>query len=127
MTDQLQEVDRDAWLDGWVRNEPASTLRTIVVQLRADLFNARSELQQRAETPSKAKYHTPGPQEIALAMGAALAASGKYETPGAALTAAWMAVPEYFTGRAEFLKLASILAGSSPNEGESDERSAETA
>lgn len=53
--------------------------------------------------PAKPKYHIPGPYEIALAVGAALATSGKYETPGAALEAAWMALPEYWTGRDRYM------------------------
>lgn len=124
MSDQLQEVDRDAWLDRWLADQIDGTLPRIIHQLRADLATAKAQLVAATAGPQKPKYHTPGPQEIALAMAAALAASGKYETPGAAMAAAWMAVPEYYTGRNEFLKLAPILAGMSPNEGETDERPA---
>lgn len=112
MTPELQEVDRDTWLDAWLASEPDGTLPRLVRELRAELAAAKA----------RPKYHTPGPQEIALALGAALAASGQFATPGAALSAAWMAVPEYYTGRAEFLKLGAILAGMSPTEGETDER-----
>jgi len=48
-------------------------------------------------------YHVPGPYEIALQVGASLAATGRYETPGAALYAAWGAVPEFFSGRDFYL------------------------
>lgn len=48
-------------------------------------------------------YPIPGPYEIALQVGAALAATGRYETPGAALYAAWGAVPEFFSGRNFYL------------------------
>lgn len=48
-------------------------------------------------------YHVPGPYEIALQVGAALAASGNYATPGAAMVAAWAAVPEFYQGRDFYL------------------------
>lgn len=44
-------------------------------------------------------YKIPGPYEIALLYGAALVASGKYDNVGAAMGAAWAAVPEFFVGR----------------------------
>lgn len=63
-----------------------------------------------AAAAAKPRYHIPGPYEIALAIGAALASSGTYATPGAAMTAAWLAVPEFFAGRDTYLRdLAPIL------------------
>lgn len=65
-----------------------------------------------------AAYHVPGPYEIALAVGASLAASGTYDTPGAALQAAWGAVPEFYFGRDFYLtQLAPMVFGQSPPEG----------
>ena len=54
--------------------------------------------------PPKPTYHVPGPYEIALQLGCALAGTGRYETPGAALQAAWMAVPEFYQGRDTYLR-----------------------
>lgn len=54
-------------------------------------------------SPDPAPYKIPGPYEIALTFGTALAASGKYESPGAAMDAAWMAVPEFFQARDRYL------------------------
>jgi hypothetical protein len=48
-------------------------------------------------------YKIPGPYEIALTIGAALAASGKYENPGAAMAAAWASVPEFYQARDQYL------------------------
>lgn len=53
-----------------------------------------------AEKPA---YPIPGPYEIALQLGCALAASEKYDTPEAALGAAWAAVPAYFAGRDHYV------------------------
>lgn len=51
----------------------------------------------------KQPYPIPGPYEIALQLGCALAASGKYPTPDAAIDAAWMTVPSYFAGRDRYV------------------------
>lgn len=49
-------------------------------------------------------YPIPGPYEIALAMGTSLAATGRFDTPGAAWAAAWASVPEFFAGRDYYLQ-----------------------
>lgn len=73
------------------------------------------------EAPAAPAYHVPGPYEIALTVGASLAASGSYATPGAALSAAWMAVPEFYMGRDAYLReLAPMLYATSPPEGKPD-------
>lgn len=65
------------------------------------------------DEPEKPAYHIPGPYEIALTVGAALCSTGRYETPGAALAAAWTAVPEYFQGRDFYLgHIVPIMYGS---------------
>lgn len=48
-------------------------------------------------------YHVPGPYEIAMTFGAALASTGQYATPGAAMAAAWMSVPEFYQARDAYL------------------------
>jgi hypothetical protein len=58
---------------------------------------------QVAPPPTPAPYHIPGPYEIALAFGAALASTGKYETPGAAMAAAWTSIPEFYMARDQYL------------------------
>lgn len=57
-------------------------------------------------------YKIPGPYDIALAMGPAMAATGRFDTPGAAWVAAWGSIPEFYAGRDFFQKeLAPILFG----------------
>lgn len=60
----------------------------------------------RPDDPPKvtSDYPIPGPYEIALQLGCALASTGRYETPGAAMHAAWTAVPEFFQGRDFYLR-----------------------
>lgn len=41
----------------------------------------------------------PKPDDLAVAFAAALMMTGKYESPGAAIHAAWAAVPEFYLGR----------------------------
>lgn len=117
MTGQLQEVDRDTWLDEWLAEEPDGTLPRLVRQLRSDLAVAMHRV-PAAEVGPRPKYHIPGPYEIALAVGAALAASGRYETPGGAMAAAWASIPEFYFGRDMYLKeIAPAAFGQSPPEG----------
>lgn len=54
-------------------------------------------------------YKIPGPYDVAMASGPALMASGKYETPGAAWSAAWMNVPEFYIGRDAYLREGAAL------------------
>lgn len=68
-----------------------------------------------------APYHVPGPYEIALAVAQGLCASGKYDSPSAAMGAAWTAVPAFFAGRNFYVtELAPVLYGLSPTEGAPD-------
>ncbi len=57
-----------------------------------------------AESAAGPGYHVPGPYEIALAVAQGLCAAGTYPTPGAACQAAWMAVPEFYIGRDNYLR-----------------------
>jgi hypothetical protein len=76
---------------------------------------------EAAKPPEPPPYHVPGPYEIALAIAAGLAASGAYPNPGAAASAAWAAVPEFYAGRDWYLsELAPVRFGFSPGEGSAD-------
>lgn len=46
----------------------------------------------------------PKPDELAVAYGAALMQSGRYESAEAAIIAAWWAVPHFYTGRYEYMR-----------------------
>lgn len=59
-------------------------------------------------------YKIPGPYDVAMASGPALMASGKYETPGAAWSAAWMSVPEFYIGRDAYIGYGASLYLSPP-------------
>lgn len=50
-----------------------------------------------------APYKIPGPYEIAMTYGAALAASGKVDSLPAAMLQAWAAVPEFYKARDWYL------------------------
>ncbi len=56
-----------------------------------------------SETPSAAPETpfagAPTPDQLAVAFAAALMMTGKYETPAAAIYAAWAAVPEFYVAR----------------------------
>lgn len=72
-----------------------------------DFWKGQYELTEQEDPrdlPATPTYHVPGPYEIALAVGAALATSGRYDTPGAAMAAAWVSVPEFFAGRDLYLR-----------------------
>lgn len=78
---------------------------------------AAGVLEVLAAQPAPTPYHIPGPYEIALAVGAALASSGLYATPGAAMVAAWSAVPDFFDGRDFYLtELVPARYGQAPAE-----------
>lgn len=63
-------------------------------------------------------YPIPGPYEIALQVGAAAVQSGRFENIGAALHAAWVAVPEFYKGRDLYVTtIAPLIYGVSPPEG----------
>lgn len=52
-----------------------------------------------------ASYYQPGPNEIALALGAGLAASGGYrENPGVVWGIAWASVPNFYLARDNYVK-----------------------
>lgn len=46
----------------------------------------------------------PKPDDLAIAFGAALMMTGKYETPGAAATAAWFAIPDFYMARETYAR-----------------------
>ena len=81
----------------------------------ADAAGVRDQLAAALKAPG---YHIPGPYEIALTLGAALAGSGRFESPGAALQAAWFAVPEFYQARDRYLleMVPVIYGGLSPDE-----------
>lgn len=58
----------------------------------------------QAAAAKPAPYAIPGPYDIAMAFGPALAMSGRYETIGAAMAAAWFSVPEFYQARDEYLR-----------------------
>lgn len=94
------------------------------ISMRDTLIAERHTKTAAVLNPSKAEkpYHIPGPYEIALAVGAALVTTGKYDTPGAALDAAWMAVPEYFTGRDRYLaEMVPMMRGMAASAGQGSE------
>jgi hypothetical protein len=54
------------------------------------------------EAPA-APYAIPGPYDIAMAFGPAALASGRFENIGAAMAAAWFAIPEFYQARDQYL------------------------
>lgn len=77
-----------------------------------------AELGDLARQAQPAPYAIPGPYDIAMAFGAAALATGKYDSPGAAMTAAWMAVPEFYMARDSYLRdMAPMFFPAAPPEG----------
>lgn len=71
------------------------------------------------ETTSETSYKIPGPYDIAMAFGAAMVASGKCETIGAAMAQAWMAIPEFYQARDIYLRdMVPMIYGTVPDDGE---------
>lgn len=73
---------------------------------------------------ASAPYKIPGPYEIAMTYGAALAASGKVDSLPAAMIQAWAAVPEFYKARDWYLnEFAPMRMGvaMSPPEGETND------
>lgn len=104
LIDDLVAAKSDPDAIRWILDRYTKTL--------AGMIDAADQEHQQQQAAAKPKYHVPGPYEIALALGCALATSGRFETPGAALTAAWMAIPEFYAGRDAYLRdLAPVIAG----------------
>lgn len=79
---------------------------TRILQINTAALAEHLQAAMAARAPAEPPpYHIPGPYEIALAVGAALAGSGRYDTPGAALQAGWAAVPEFFAGRDYYVQV----------------------
>ena len=90
-----------------------------------EIWCVRKHFPEPSATPP---YHVPGPYEIAMTYGAALVSAGKYDgsNVGAAMHAAWAAVPEFYKARDFYLTqiVPVVFGGASPQEPQ-DERDAE--
>jgi hypothetical protein len=56
----------------------------------------------REDHPSPSVVIPPSPDALAVAFSQALMSTGQYETPGAAISAAWHVVPEFYMGRQHY-------------------------
>lgn len=98
----------DAFARAWLAGDQAA------IGDEARAARIVSQLLHEAAKP----YPIPGPYEIALQVGAAAVQSGRFENIGAALHAAWVAVPEFYKGRDLYVStIAPLIYGVSPPEG----------
>lgn len=108
----LSDAQYRAAFEGWIDRAKAAEGDDLAAVL-TDFF---AWAQKLAGEP--APYPIPGPYEIALQVGAAAVQSGRFENIGAALHAAWVAVPEFYNGRDFYVQtLAPMIYGVSPPEG----------